>query len=206
MSGDRRRLLVAKGEEMRKLFLGIVAIAAVAASIPASASAAEYETFVGCDYLAANPAPATACAFDDIPGAFFEADEDTTYDVCIEAPNGDVFCLKEERDAKAGVRDVVALPAEEPGAYFVVWFVGVEQVGSWELILNPPPPLPVRTPLPAPPPAVAPVVTGPSQRCLKARKRVTQLKNRLQNAHGRKQKAKVRGKLKGAKTRARKAC
>ncbi len=143
----------------------------------------------------------------NIPGAFFEADEDTTYDVCVEAPNGDVFCLKEERDAKAGVRDVVALPAEEPGPYFVIWFVGDEPEGSWEFILNPPPPPPV--PAPAPAPAVVPpmaVVPVKSTACLKAEKKVKQLKDQLQNASGKKRKARLRGKLKGARTAARKAC
>lgn len=188
---------------MKRLVLGALLAAALALSIPASASAVEeYEGFIGCDIGASSPTPATTCAFETNPGAFFEADEPTTYDLCSVVPNGDVFCLSEERDVAAGVLDSVPLPRKEAGSYFFVWFVGEDPVAEWEFTLSaavPPPPPP---PAPAP---VVPVVTGPTPGCLKAQKRVKQLKNKLQNV-GKKQKAKVRSQLKGAKTAARKAC
>lgn len=191
---------------MKRLVLGVLLTAALALSIPAGASAAEeYEGFVGCDIGSSSPIPATTCAFESNPAAFFEADEPTTYDLCSVVPNGDVFCLNEERDVAAGVLDSIPLPRKEAGSYLFVWFVGEDPVAEWEFTLNaavPPPPPPPAPPAPAP---VVPVATGPSQGCLKAQKRVKQLKNKLQNV-GKKQKAKVRTQLKGARTAAKKAC
>jgi hypothetical protein len=191
---------------MKRLPLGIVLTAAIALLATATASAAEYETFVGCD-LAANPVPATVCEFDDFPAAYIESDEDTEYLPCLEFPNADFLCLNEERQAEAGVLDAVSLPTEEPGTYFAVWFVGEEVVGEWEFRINQPPPPPAPAPLPAPAPVVVPpFIAGPSKGCLKAKKKVTQLKNQLENANGRKQKTRLRGKLKGAKAAAKRAC
>jgi hypothetical protein len=194
---------------MKRLSLGVVLVAAIALSIPASASAAEYDTFVGCDDSAANPVPANVCEFDDFPAAYFESDEDTEYLPCLEFPNADFICLNEERQAEAGVLDAVSLPTEEPGTYFAVWFVGEEVVGEWEFHINqrpPPPPTPAPLPAPAPVVVVPPFVVGPSKGCLTAKKKVTQLKSQLENANGRKQKTRLRGKLKGAKAAVKRAC
>lgn len=193
---------------MKRLSLGIVLTAAIALLVPAAASAAEYDTFVGCDELAANPVPANVCEFDDFPAAYFESDENTEYLPCLEFPDADFLCLNEEQQAQAGILDAVSLPTEEPGTYFAVWFVGEEVVGEWEFRINqPPPPAPAPAPLPAPAPVVVPpFIAGPSKDCLRAKKKVTQLRNQLQNANRRKQKTRLRGKLKGAKAAAKRAC
>lgn len=197
---------------MKRLSLGVVIVAAVALLAPAAASAAEYETFVGCDEFAENPAPSHVCQNDEFPGAYFESDEETEYDVCIEFPDGFFDCA-EEQEAEAEVLYVNPLFPDELGTYFVSWYVGVTEVGSWEFRWEAPPsppappaptPVPALAPAPAPPPLV--IAPAKSTACVKAEKRVKQLKNQLQSAEGRKQKGKLRGKLKAAKTAAKKAC
>lgn len=195
---------------MKRLSLGVVVVAAVALLAPATASAAEYETFVGCNELAQNPVPSHVCQNDEFPGAYFESDEETEFDVCIEFPDGFFDCV-EEQEAEAGILYVNSLFPDELGTYFVSWYVGGTEVGSWEFLWEAPP-SPPAPPAPAPPPALAPapppLVIAPvkSTACLKAEKRVKQLKNQLQNAEGRKQKGKLRGKLKGARNAAKKVC
>lgn len=192
---------------MKRLSLGIVLTAAIALLIPAAASAAEYETFVGCNYLTASPVPSHTCQVGDTPGAFFESDEETEYDICVEFPDGFFDCA-EEQEAEADVLYVNRIFSDEPGEYLLSWFVGVVEVGSWAFHLDSPPPPapPAPAPLPLPAPPVLPAVSVPSQGCLKAKSRVNQLKNKLQNTSERKAKAKVRSKLKAAKAAAKRAC
>lgn len=192
---------------MKRLFLGAVLAAALALAIPAAASAAEYETFVGCNYLTESPVPSHTCQVGDAPGAFFESDEETEYDVCVEFPDGFFDCA-EEQEAEAEVLYVNRIFSDEPGDYLLSWFVGPTEVGSWtfRLELPPAPPAPVPVPLPLPAPPVLPAVAVPSPACVKAKKQVTKFKNKLQNTSGRKAKAKVRGKLKASKGAVKRAC
>jgi hypothetical protein len=178
---------------MKKLVLGALLAAALALSIPAAASAAEYETFVGCE-ISLSATPSESCQIGDSPGAYFESDEETEFDVCVEFPDGEVLCA-EEQEAEANVLYVNEITTEIPGDHFVIWFVGPTVVGEWEFSMSQPtppaPPAPPALPaLPAPAPAILPA--GPTQGCLKARKRVTQIKNQLENAEGRKQRARLR--------------
>ncbi len=190
---------------MKRLFLGTVLAAGLALAIPAAASAAEYETYVGCGTSASTP-PAEVCVLGDTVGAFFESSEETEYDVCVEFPDGFEECA-EGQEAEAEVLYVNKLVPDELGTYSFYWYVGLTEVGSSTLRLDPrpaPPAPPVIPPAPAPAPlAVAPVKTVA---CTKAEKRVKQLKNQLQNASGRKAKAKVRGKLKSAKATVNRTC
>jgi hypothetical protein len=191
---------------MKKLLLGLVLIAMTALSIPPSSSAATYETFVGCDDLSENPVPAHVCQLGDFPGAYFESDVDTEYEVCVEFPSTAFICSEEEF-AEAGVLYVNSITSEQPGAHFVSWYVGEIEVGSWAFRLDPPAP-PAAAPATSPPattllPAAAPV---PSTACLKAKQRVGKLKGRLRHALGAKQKTKIRNSLRGARAAVRSAC
>lgn len=190
---------------MKRLFLGTVLATALALAIPAAASA-EYETYVGCGTSASTP-PAQACVLGDTVGAFFESEAETEYEICVEFPDGFEECA-EEQEAEAGTLYVNKLVADELGTYSFSWYVGPTEVGFSTLRLDPrpappaPPALPP-APAPVPPPAVLPVKTVA---CTKSEKRVKQLKSQLRNTSGREAKAKVRGKLKGAKAAVNRAC
>jgi hypothetical protein len=194
---------------MKRLLLGFALVAAALLSIPLSASAAEYETFVGCDDFAENPIPSHVCQVGDFPGAFFESDTDVEVETCVELPSEVVLCTEEQEFAEAGILYVLSLPNEEEGNYLASWFVEGVEIGSWAFRLDPPPPPPPppAPPAPAPPTPPAPtVLPSPSPQCLKAKQRVSTLKKQLRNADGRKRKTKLRGKLKNARTAARQAC
>jgi hypothetical protein len=192
---------------MKKVLLGMVLAMAASLLIPLTASAANYEIFVGCDELSPNPVPSHVCLTSDFPAAYFESEVDTEYEVCIENPAGAELCTEEE-PAEGEVLYEEPLPSPLPaGDYVVYWYVGNTEVGSWAFRLDSPPP-PPPTPhvpavvVPAPP---APVALGPSPACLKARLLVTKDKNRLKKA-GPKQKAKIQGKLRKAKAAAKNLC
>lgn len=196
---------------MKRLLLGFALVAAALLSIPLSASAAEYETFVGCDDFAENPIPSHVCQVGDFPGAFFESDEETEYEVCVEFPNAEEECA-EEQVAEAGVLYVNSIFSELEGTHLVSWYVGGAEIGSWAFRLDPPPPPPSPPAPPAPAPPALPVTPAPtvppsrSPQCLQAQHRVSNLKKQLRNASGHKQKVKVRGKLKSARAKAKRLC
>jgi hypothetical protein len=194
---------------MKKILLGMVLAIAASLLIPLTASAASYETFVGCDDLSENPVPAHACLTTDFPAAFFASDVDTEYEVCIETPTGAELCLEEE-PAVAEVLYANSFPGGlAAGDYFAYWYVGGIEVGSWAFRLDspPPPPAPPTPPLPAAPaPSPPAVALGPSAGCLKAQQLVTRVNKQLKNAAGPKQKAKIRGKLRKAKSTAKRLC
>jgi hypothetical protein len=191
---------------MTKVFASFVLAAAVLLSIPLSANAAEYDTFVGCDDLSENPVPSHACQLGDFPGAYFESDVDTEYEVCVEFPTEEVACTEEE-PAEAGVLNVNSIFSDLAGEHFVFWFVEGTAVGFWDFRLDPPPPPPAppKAPTVAVPPPIPPAPTK-TLACLTAEQRVAKLKNRLRKASGRKQKARLRGKLKGARAATRSSC
>jgi hypothetical protein len=191
--------------QMKKLFLSLLLAAAASMLIPLSANAAEYEAFVGCDDLAENPIPAHVCQVGDFPGAYFESDVETEYEICVEFPSGEEFCLGEEF-AEAGVLYVNSITSEAAGTYFVSWYVEGAEVGSWSFRMDAPPPPPPPTVIPTPAPVVPPVIApAPSTKCLQAQKRVKKLKDRLQKA-GLKQRSNIRAKLKSARAAAKNAC
>lgn len=123
---------------MRRLFIGLVLAAMALLLVPLPASAAEYETFVGCDDLAENPVPSHECQLGDFPGAFFESDVETEYEICIEFPDTEELCL-EEQEAEAGVLYVNSIISELEGDHLVTWYVEGVEVGSWAFRLNAPP-------------------------------------------------------------------
>lgn len=82
--------------EVKRVLLCVSLAAVAVLSIPALAGAAEYDAFVSCDDLSENPAPSHVCQIGDFPGAYFESDEDTEYDVCVEFPTGEELCAEEQ--------------------------------------------------------------------------------------------------------------
>jgi hypothetical protein len=189
---------------MRKVFAGLVLAAAVSLSVPLSASAAEYETFVGCE-LAANAVPSHVCQLGDSLGAYFESDVDAEYEVCVEFPIEVVLCADEQL-AEGGVLYVNEIFSELEGTHIVSWYVEGIEVGSWTFRLDPPPPPPVPiAPTPSVPPP-APVQPGSSVECLAAQQRFAKLKARLRKASGRKQKARLRSKLRSTRAATERLC
>jgi len=192
---------------MRKLFpcLGIATVVLLA--MPPSASAAEYETFVGCDDLAESPIPSHECQVGDFPGAFFESDVDTEVEVCVEFPTAAVFCSEEE-PAEGGVLYVFSIFAEQEGNYLASWYVEGLEVGTWAFRLNTPapPPPPVTTTAAPPTPVIAVLPPSPSSACLQARRRVHKLVIQLRKADDPKQKRKIAGKVRKARAAKRHLC
>lgn len=189
---------------MKRLLLGLVVAFSLLA--PSSAGAADYTTFVGCDDLADNPVPSHVCLTKDFPAAYFEADVDTEYEICVEFPGGKVLCA-EEQFAEAEVLYLNSITSELPGNHVVTWYVEGFEVGSWTFRLDAPapPPAPV-APAPVIPVALPAVAPAPTAACLKSQQQVTKFKSRLRNAGSPKQKAKLRGKLKSARAATKNLC
>lgn len=193
---------------MKRLLLGLLLAAAASLSMPLAASAAEYTTFVGCDDLSANPVPSHVCQIGEFPGAYFESDVETEYEVCVEFPDTEFLCTEQPQLAEADVLYVNSITTGLEGDHLVIWYVEGVEVGSWVFRMDPPPPPPTLPPPPAPvtlipPPAIS---TAPSPHCLAAQQHVAKLKGRLHKAHGAKQKSKIRAKLRIARAAARAAC
>jgi hypothetical protein len=184
-----------------KGLLWVIAVAGATLLLaPISANAAEYSTFVGCDDLDATPTPSNVCHIGDFPGAYFESDVDTEYEVCVEFPGGLELCA-EEQFAEAGVLYVNSITTESEGNHFASWYVKGVKVGSWLFRMDPVPPPPPTPVLPPPPPLAPPAVTATSSvACLKAQQRVKKLKGQLGNAKTRAKKTALRAKLKKARS------
>jgi hypothetical protein len=187
----------------KKILLGALLAAAASLAIPLPASGAQFETFVGCDDLTAAPIPSHVCRIGDSPGAFFESDEDTEYEVCVEFPDRKLLC-REGQLAVAGLLLVNPITTNLLGDHLVSWFVEDDEVGSWDFRMDPRPPPPVATPPALPSPTVVPA--GPSLACLKARHRVRKLKASLRKAGRPEQRARIRAKLSSARAAAKRAC
>jgi hypothetical protein len=213
--------------DVKRLIVGSLLAALLSLAVPMSANAAEYETFVGCDDLEEEPVPAHVCEVGDFLGAYFASEVEVEYEVCVELPTGEELCTEEEL-AEAEVLYVNTLLGELEGEYLFTWYVEGLPVGSWTVRLDPPPPAPTPTPAPAPtpppspaPPTTTPVTTpsGPSAKCRSSKARVralgkqaNALEQRLKHAKGqqkaniRAQEAKIQGKLRRARSAARRAC
>jgi hypothetical protein len=207
---------------MRRLLVGALLAGVAALSAPASAGAAEYSFDVGCGLSASTP-PSHVCEIDDQIGAFFEVDEDTEYEVCVEFPSATFICA-EEQFAQANVLYVNEITTNELGQHFVTWWVGEELVGFWdfEVIEPPKPPTPAPSPAPAPTPSPAPAPspaptptvtpTAPplSAACVKARRSLARSTAQLRNAQRQnatpKRKARLRGQVRKAKAAVRRFC
>jgi hypothetical protein len=191
------------------LFLGSIASLA---AFTGSAVAAEYETFVGCDYHATSPVPSEKCQIGDTPGAFIESEKEVEYEVCVEFPNLEVLCSS-PLAAEAKTLYVNSITTDIPGKHYVAWYLaGTEtEIGFWEFTMEEPPPPPPPPPPVTPPPLAAFGATSspphtPSAGCLNARRRVRKLKARLRLANCSCQEAKIRPKLKKAQAAVKRLC
>lgn len=184
-----------------------VLVVGAACALPSSALAAEYTTYVGCS-IANDAEPADTCQLGDSLGAFFEADEDTEYDVCVEFPGGEYLCALEQ-EAEEGVLYVNEITSEVVGLHYVDWYVDEELIATrgFELLAPVPPVAPPTTPPAAVVPApVTPAPIGPSLACKRAKGKVERLKAKLGKAKGKKAKAKIRPKLRSAKADVKRRC
>jgi len=192
---------------MKRLILGLVLAGLIALAVPSSAPAATYDLFAGCDATATSPQRSHDCLTTDHMAAYFEASEDTKYEVCLYQNVTELLDCTSEEEAEADTLYQNELTIETPGHYEVVWFDTTIEVelGEWDLnVANPPPPPPPPAP-PAPAPIVLPALPSLNTACLNAQKRVRTLKARVKKAHGHK-KAKLRAKLKKARAAAKAAC
>lgn len=98
--------------------IALLATAVAVLLVPCSASAAEFETFVGCDDLAEPPVASHVCKLGDFPAAYFESDVDTEYEICVEFPDGEVLCA-EEQLAEAEVLYLNSIGSDEAGTHNV---------------------------------------------------------------------------------------
>ena len=193
---------------MKRVLLGLLLAGLAALILPASAPAANYSFYVGCEY---PPQPSHECPAPDKLAAinvvaFFEADEDTNYELCIEYPSTFFVCSGPFL-AEADTPEYDGFAALEVGRYEAVWyFAGTEEeIGTWVFnMVEPPPPPP---PPPAVPPVVAPVLPSTvGGDCQPAKKRVSKLKGQLRKATSSLQKAKLKRKLKKAQAAVQRAC
>jgi hypothetical protein len=191
---------------MKRLILAVAGAVMASLMMPLMASAATYETYVGCG-LTESTAPSEVCEIGSPVGAFFESDEETEYEVCVEFPNGEFLCAAEQ-EASQGVLYVNKITTDMPGTHYAVWYVEGVEVAEWPFRMDSPPPPPappaVAPPAPPAPPVVSP--PGPSAACLQAKKRVGSLQSRLRRAVLPKAKNRLRAKLKQARVEKRRLC
>lgn len=190
---------------MKRAWGSLIVVAIALTALPPAASAAEVETYVGCG-ITVSASPAHVCTLGDSLGAFFEADEDVEYDVCVEFPDTNFLCA-EEQFAEAGVLYVNKITTEQVGEHFVWWFVEGVEVGTWDFRIDEPspPPTPQVTTPPAPPAPPLPPIS-PSAACVDAKARVRTLGTQLSKATKPKRKAKLRSKLRRARTAKQRLC
>lgn len=198
---------------MARLFGIIVALSVASISLTSATASAstEVSTYVGCDSLAATPVPSHECEIGNSPGGYLEANENLEYDICTKHPNGETVC-EEHQNATAFILFGNVIPAKEVGQYQVVWSrtgAGTE-LGSWTFTMraagSPPPGTTPESPGGTPPPSNMPTApSGPSARCLTAKSRVKALSAKLKSA-GKKQKPKIKAKLRKARAGVASAC
>lgn len=195
---------------MKRMLVSALLMGVAMLAIPAPASALEYYFDVSCGLSADSPA-SHVCESDDQIGAFFESDEATGYEVCVEFPSGSLVCSPEQL-AEANVLYVNQITTNQLGEHRAMLWIDEELVDLWDFLVveppkppPPPPPPPAAAPAAAPPPPPA-VVPQVSTQCVKARRNVTRLRSRLRKAIGRQQKASLRARLRGARAAVRRAC
>jgi hypothetical protein len=129
----------------------LVAIAALAISASAATAAGNYTAYVGCSQTAST-APSHVCQLGDEPGAFFESEEETEYEVCVTFPSAETLCA-EEQLAEEEVLYVNSITTDQTGNHLVAWYVEGVEIAAWSFRIDAPP----SPPAPAPTPIIAPV-------------------------------------------------
>ena len=190
---------------MKRILGSLILVVIAMAALPSAAGAVEVETYVGCG-VTVSATPADVCTLGDTPGAFFEADEDVEYEVCVEFPSTNFLCA-EEQFAEADVLYVNEITTDQLGDHFVWWFVEGVEVGSWSFRINAPPSPsipPAVVPAPPAPPALPAV--APSAACINAKARVRSLGKQLSKASDPKRKANLRSRLRRARAAKKRLC
>jgi len=102
----------------------------LAAIVPAAASAAAFEHYVGCG-VSKNAKPAHACPKKAKKGAFFKSLNGTvSYTVCVKFPSGKNLCAQAQ-EAKEQTLYVNKITSTIVGRHVVSWYVKGQKVGSW---------------------------------------------------------------------------
>jgi hypothetical protein len=115
---------------LKALVATLVATGLLAAVIPASASAAAYQHYVGCG-ISRNAKPAHVCPKGSKKGAFFKSTKgDVTYTVCVKFPSGKNLCAQAQ-EATKGTLYVNKITSTIPGRHVVSWYVKGKKVGAF---------------------------------------------------------------------------
>ncbi|HWC49303.1 MAG TPA: hypothetical protein VG448_10520 [Solirubrobacterales bacterium] len=102
----------------------------LATLVPATASAAAYEHYVGCG-VSKNAKRSHSCPKKAKKGAFFKSrNGDVVYTVCVKFPSGKNLCAQAQ-EAKEETLYVNKITSTIPGKHVVSWYVKGQKVGSW---------------------------------------------------------------------------
>jgi hypothetical protein len=108
----------------------VLATGLLAAMVPAIASAAAYEHYVGCG-VSKNAKRSHACPKKAKKGAFFKSlNGDVAYTVCVKFPSGKNLCAQAQ-EAKEETLYVNKITSTIPGRHVVSWYVKGQKVGAW---------------------------------------------------------------------------
>jgi len=114
----------------KRLALALLAVAALASAVPASAGAVAYKHYVGCG-ISQNAKPAHKCPKKSKKGAFFKSlNGDVNYSICVKFPTGKNICAKAQ-PATQGTLYVNKITSNIPGVHKVTWFVEGKRVGAF---------------------------------------------------------------------------
>jgi hypothetical protein len=112
----------------KRLVLALLAVAALASAVPASAGAVAYKHYVGCG-VSQNAKPSHKCPKKSKKGAFFKSLQgNVNYSICVKFPTGKNICAKAQ-PAKQGTLYVNKITSNIPGKHRVTWFVEGKRVG-----------------------------------------------------------------------------
>jgi hypothetical protein len=102
----------------------------LAATVPATASAAAYQHYVGCG-VSKNAKPSHSCPKKAKKGAFFKSLNGTvSYTVCVKFPSGKNLCAQAQ-EANEQTLYVNKITSTIVGRHVVSWYVKGQKVGSW---------------------------------------------------------------------------
>lgn len=102
----------------------------LATIVPATASAAAYEHYVGCG-VSKKAKRSHSCPKKAKKGAFFKSLHGTVnYTVCVKFPSGKNLCAQAQ-EAKEETLYVNKITSTIVGRHVVSWYVKGKKVGSW---------------------------------------------------------------------------
>jgi hypothetical protein len=115
---------------VKALVATTMAIALLAAVVPAAAGAAAYKHYVACG-ISRHAHPSHVCDKGSKKGAFFKSlDATVSYSVCVKFPSGKNRCAHAQQ-AEQGTLYVNVITSSIPGRHVVTWFVKGKKVGAF---------------------------------------------------------------------------